>query len=116
MCIKCPVQWWHSVNFRGDSGHRNARPPRQACGSINRGRSMSVCVSLSPHGGPERGIPGDFCRMPRATGLGHDVGSKGTCTRWEEPVGEVGEPGGGAQGKGPRQSAVPRRITWAPAK
>lgn len=27
-------------------------------------------LPLIPHGVPERGIPGDFCKMPRPGGLG----------------------------------------------
>lgn len=85
--------------------------PRQAWGSVKRGRGMSVCVSLTPHGGPERGIPGDFCGTPRAVGLGRDVGSNSTCP-WETWGAQGEEP----RGKGPPKSAVMRRITGAPAK
>lgn len=58
-----------------------------------------VCVSRTPHGAPERGIPGDFCKMPRPVGLGMTLGQTESALGGRDRLGE--EP----RGRRPHQSA-----------
>lgn len=72
-----------------------------------------VCVSRTPHGAPERGISGDFCKMPRPVGLGMTLGQTESALGGRDRLGE--EP----RGRRPHQSAhgaVTRRIARAPAR
>lgn len=80
-----------------------------------------VCghVTPPPHGVPQRGILGDFYRILRAVGLGHDARPERTSTRGEGPLGDLQAERREPRGSGPLPNCSTcyyKKDVWALAK